>query len=93
MRSILFAALLLAGCATGPVKTEFQEVLVPVTVGCVTPERPEEVKAVNEKIGRQQWDLLTTDQREKLLLANALERKAYGDKLFVATSGCPEVAP
>lgn len=80
----------LTGCATKQIPVTVEkvvEVKVPVSTPCVK-DRPEEVVALNRKMTREEWDSLTTDQREKLLGAQALDRKAYGDKLNVATAGC-----
>jgi hypothetical protein len=84
---LLLPLALLAACQTGPVKDD-TTVLVPVSAPCVQGQRPVEVKALKETMTKEQWDTLSTDQREKLLLANAADRKAYGDQLFVVTAGC-----
>lgn len=87
---ILLAPFALAACASGPVIEEkFIEVKVPVSVPCVLGERPTEVVPLKEQLTREEWDAMSTDQREKLLLANGLVRKTYGNKLYVATAGCP----
>lgn len=86
----LLAALTLAGCATpAPViKEVVVEVKVPVTVPCVEGERPAEPVALKERFPRQEWELLATQEREALLMVQALDRKIYGDKLTGAVSGC-----
>jgi len=88
IRAIILT-LALAGCTrTVTVTKEVPvEVRVPVAVACVL-ERPDEVVPLRYKIAREQWEALSTDQRENLLQAQALDRKAFGDKLFVATAGC-----
>ncbi len=87
---LLLAPFALVGCASNPVIEEkFIEVKVPVSVPCVNGERPTEVVPIKEQYTREEWDAMTTDQREKLLVANGLVRKSYGDKLYVATAGCP----
>ena len=89
MKKSILAALLLSGCTTPVIKEVPVEVKVPVNVPCVRDQRPEEVKALKDKMSKGEWNALSTDQREKLLLAQGTDRKAYGDKLYVATSGCP----
>lgn len=85
----LIAAVLLAGCQTRVItKTETVEVKVPVHTPCVRKPTPEEVKALRDIYGREAWNKLSTDQRERLLGSNALLRKAYGDRLATATAGC-----
>ena len=54
--------------------------------GCPVPLRL--VVPLREQLTRDQWDGLSTDQREKLLGAQALDHLVYGDKLDVATAGC-----
>lgn len=89
MRYVLPLFLLLGACATPAtiIKEVPVEVKVPVTVPCVQ-NKPAEVQPVKQKLTREQWNHLTTDQREKLLGAQSLNRKAYGDSLNVATAGC-----
>lgn len=91
MKNLAFPAMLLVltGCTTPVIKDRIVEIKTPVSVPCVRDSRPSEVQPLNKKIARQDWDALTTDQRENLILAQAAERKAYGDELYVATSGCP----
>lgn len=87
--TLIGAALALAGCATRePVIVErVVEVKVPVAAPCMG-ERPGPVAALINSIPREEWDALTTDQREHLLAAQALERKLYGDRLTDAAAGC-----
>lgn len=91
MRKIaLLAPLILTACGGTVYKDRIQTVNVPVSVPCVAEEgRPVEVVPLNQTMTREQWDALTLDQREKLLLAQAAARKAYGEQLFVVTAGCP----
>lgn len=55
---------------------------------CVQGERPDEVTPVKQRVSRSQWNRMTTDQRDKLLTSNGMDRKAYSEQLYVATSGC-----
>lgn len=91
MITLAAVILLLGACATTkeiPVTVEkVVESKVAVSSPCVK-ERPLEVVPLREKMTRQEFDSLSTDQREKLLGSQALDRKAYGDKLNVATAGC-----
>lgn len=90
MKKIILLPLLLTACKTPTVIEErIVEVNKPVTVPCVVGERPEEVSPLNKQFTKEQWDALTTDQREKLIAANAMARKAYGDLVFSITVGCP----
>jgi hypothetical protein len=86
---MLLACLLLSACAGREqvIVEKPVEVKVPVTVPCVK-LKPDEPVALQTTIGRQAWDAMTTDQREKLLNAQAMRRKSFGDKLTVATAGC-----
>lgn len=93
MRYLLpLIVLLAAGCTKTievPVVKEVPvEVKVPVAQPCVSGDRPEEVQPLSSKLSREEWQSLTTDQREKLLGAQAQDRKGFGDKLAVATAGC-----
>lgn len=64
------------------------EIKVPVAQPCVSGNRPEEVKPLRDRISREEWEQLSTDQRENLLGGQSLDRKGYGDRLAVATAGC-----
>ncbi len=89
MRKIAFLLpLALVACKSDDAGQDDTTVLVPVSSACVSGQRPNEVTALKNTMTKQEWDALSTDQREKLLLANAADRKAYGDKLYVATAGC-----
>jgi hypothetical protein len=83
---------LLSGCGQErPVTVSVKPTLVevPVSAPCVQGTRPDPVAPVRNTYSREQWNALTTDQREKILGSNGMSRKAYGDKLYVATAGCP----
>lgn len=64
------------------------EVRVPVAQPCISGARPVEPVPLNRRIPRDQWDALSTDQRENLALAQGLDRKIHADRLLVATAGC-----
>lgn len=82
------ASVALTGCAKEIVyKDRIVEVKVPVTVPCKTGE-PDPVVALRESIGREQWDALTTDQRENLLAAQALAWRVFGWQKSDTTAGC-----
>lgn len=79
---------MLMGCSPKTIIKEIPvEVKVPVSTPCVV-NRPTEPVPLRDTISRSQWDALTTDQRENLAQAQALDRKIFGDKLTVATAGC-----
>lgn len=87
----LLPLLLLAGCTktieVPVVKEVVREVKVPVHTPCIK-DRPDQVQALRDKVGRAEWDALTTDQRNSLLLAQGQDRQAFSEKLTVATVGC-----
>jgi len=70
------------------IQTQVQTVKVPVSVPCRKGETPQAPVALRDRFTREEWDALTTDQRENLSQAQAQDRKAYGDKLAVNTAGC-----
>lgn len=79
----------LAGCSPKVITKEIPiEVRVPVPAPCVQGDRPAEPESLRDRMSREMWTNLTTDQRENLLAAQALDRKAYGDRLTAATAGC-----
>lgn len=84
-------AMTLASCANKPrptvVKEVPVEVKVPVSAPCVV-NRPEAPQPLSAVILPEEWRVLTTDQRENLLASQALNRKAYQEKLEVAVAGC-----
>lgn len=87
MKYFLIPALLLSACTSTVVRDVPTEVLVPTYIPCVK-NKPVELKPLRDRFTKQQWDALTTDQREKLIVAQGLNRKAFGDELTVATAGC-----
>jgi len=88
-KMLLLAPLMLAGCGPTVYRDRVETVKVPVSVPCAE-RRPEEVQPLRSSMTKEQWNALSTDQRQALLLAQGMSRKAYGDKLYVATAGCPE---
>ena len=90
MKKIVVLAACLVGCSNPTVvKDRVQTVKVPVSTPCVLGQRPPEIIPLQDQYTRDQWNALTTDQREKLIVAQGLRRKAYSDELNVATSACP----
>lgn len=90
MKWALPLALLLAACGARREQVIVEkpvEVKVPVSVPCVV-NKPSEPTSLRDRIPRDEWEAMTTDQREKLAQAQALDRKVYGDSLTVATAGC-----
>lgn len=88
MRKILLLSFLLAGCAKPVIVERPVEVKVPVSVPCISGTKPTEPPALRDRLSRQDWEAMSTDQRERHLAAQALDRKVYGDQLGVATAGC-----
>jgi hypothetical protein len=86
----LLLPLSLAACMRPDPIVEYRTVTVeiPVSVPCISPSRPTEVTPVRQRVTRAEWDAMTTDQRERLLLANGMRRKGYSDELYAATAGC-----
>jgi hypothetical protein len=91
MRSaiILLPFLALAACKDPPVVYVDRpiEVRMPVAAPCMG-DRPAEVAALRDSIGREVWDALSTDQRANLLAAQALARKVFGEQASDASAGC-----
>ena len=69
------------------IKTVPVEVKVPVATSCVV-NRPTPPTALRNVVTPEEWRGLTTDQRENLLAAQGMNRKAYQDRLEVSTAGC-----
>ncbi len=88
MRLGVFLALLTAGCTSTVTRDVPTTVKVPVTVPCVK-DKPVEVQALRDRMTREEWASLTTDQRQSLLLGQGFDHKAYGDKSKVVIAGCP----
>jgi len=86
--AIAAAALALTACQTRTIIKEVPvEVKVPVTVPCMG-ARPDIVESLRNSIGRDEWDTLTTDQRENLIAAQALAWKILGWQGLDASAGC-----
>lgn len=85
---VFLALLTTTACARTVVKEVPFEVKVPVTVPCVT-GKPQEVQALRDRMTKPEWDRLSTDQRQSLLVSQGLDRKAFGDQASVVIAGCP----
>lgn len=86
--ALLLATALLSGCAAKTVYVDrVVEVKVPVTVPCKSGEA-DPVTMLRESVGREEWDALTTDQREALLAAQALAWRTFGWQTADSTAGC-----
>ena len=85
----LLPLIALAGCTSTVVKDRPVEVKVPVTAPCVT-NKPKEVQALRDRVTKERWASLSTDQRQSLLLSQGLDRKAFGEQAMVVIAGCPE---
>lgn len=87
----LVICLPLAACAKpGAIIKEVPiEVKVPVTTPCVV-ERPIEPMPLRDQLSRDEWESLTTDQRQAILAAQAIGRKIFSDRLLDATAACQD---
>jgi len=89
VKYLLIPVLLLGACTSTVVRDVPTTVKVPVTVACVK-DKPVEIVPLRDRFTAQEWEALSTDQREKMIVAQGLNRKAFGDELTVATAGCLE---
>lgn len=89
VKKIILPLMLLGACTRTVYEDRPVEVKVPVTVPCVK-NKPAEVQALRDRMTREKWDSLSTDQRQSLLLGQGLDRKAFGDQAMVVIAGCPE---
>jgi len=89
----LLIALTLSSCASTPViKEVIQTVNVPVLVECLG-GLPPDVRPLKELYNEEQWNRLTTDQRNNIIIAQALDRKVYGEQMASASAGCLSDGP
>lgn len=85
---VTLAALSLTGCATKTVYVDrVVEVKVPVTVPCKTGE-PDPVQMLKDSMTKEEWDALTTDQRDALIAAQALAWRTLSWQTADLTAGC-----
>lgn len=94
MRALVAVAVCvaLAGCAHNPPpppQIVYQEVKVPVAVGCVR-DRPERVKSLAEQITQTIWAGMPTGAKAQAVKAQAGRRQNYEDKLSASVAGCPD---
>lgn len=87
MVAILIVGFALSGCTRTVTKEVIVEVKVPVPVECMG-ERPTGITALRDVLTREEFSRLTTDQRENLLAAQAIDRKTYGERMDDAAAGC-----
>ena len=80
---ILFA---LAGCGGTVVQDRPVVVKVPVSVPCVSGERPAAVTPLKEQYPN--WQGKTVKQKAELVAAQALRHQTYGQEINAATSAC-----
>lgn len=88
MRTILSLAALVALSACGGTIVQDRPVTVkvPVTVPCVSGERPAAVSSL--KSTNPDWYALSVKQKAELVTAQALRHKSYGEAENAATSAC-----
>lgn len=82
----LLPLLLLTGCGETVVQDRPTVVKVPVTVPCVSGERPAIVESL--KAQHPDWASYTPKQKAELVAAQALRHKSYGQEIDAATSAC-----
>lgn len=88
MRTIISVAALfaLAACGGTIVQDRPVTVKVPVTVPCVSGDRPASVSSL--KSTQPDWYALSVKQKAELVAAQALRHKSYGEAENAATSAC-----
>lgn len=86
-RLYAMAALALAACGGGTVVENRPEVVkVPVTVPCVSGERPAAPESLKAK--HPDWESYSVKQKAEYAAAQALRHQSYGQELDAATSAC-----
>jgi hypothetical protein len=88
MRNVISIAALLALSACGGTIVQDRPVTVkvPVTVPCVSGERPAAVSSL--KTNQPDWYGLSVKQKAELAAAQALRHKSYGEAENAVTSAC-----
>lgn len=77
---------LLASCGGTVVQDRPTTVSIPVTVPCVSGERPVAVESLQSK--HPEWVSYTPKQKAELVAAQAGRHKNYGQELGAATGAC-----
>ena len=86
--AIALASIALASCGSKTVYVDrVIKVNVPVAAPCMG-TAPDPVEMLREQIPRDEWDALTTDQRENLIAAAALAWRIFGWQATDASAGC-----
>lgn len=93
-RLALFAALALSGCAAKlppliVTQDRVIEVKVPVSVPCVSGERPVAPKPLNQQFSAEQWRAFDSRQKAAIIGRQSLAVKSYAEALNAATAACP----
>jgi hypothetical protein len=91
MRLFLILALVaLSACKEHPAEAPPPPtvVAVPVTVSCLSGDRPATVKALQDEHALPEWNALTVRQKSALVVAKGMERQTYGDRAAAVTAGC-----
>lgn len=84
---VLFIALMLSACSPRVIyKDRVETVSKPVTVACVSGERPVEPKAPKERYA--DWYDKSPKQQAELMMIYTLELYNYGKALDASTSAC-----
>jgi hypothetical protein len=89
----MLSIMALSGCAArtippAVIQERIVEVSVPVTVSCLSGDRPTAVKALKEQYGLIAWSDMTIRQKSALVVAKGLERQSFGERATAATAGC-----
>ena len=88
------ASVLLAGCVsdqTPPPRVVYQEVKVPVAVGCVS-GRPSPVEALKDVVSQPAWASMPTGAKAQAIRAQAGVRMNYEARLNASIAGCADAA-
>lgn len=85
--AIVILILSLGGCTRTVYVDRVVEVKVPVSAPCMG-ERPAPVTPLRDLFTKEEWQALTTDQRDALVGAQALAHQILGQRATVASAGC-----
>lgn len=77
---------LLSGCGGTVVESRPEVVKVPVSVPCVSGERPAAVESLKAK--HPDWSGYSVKQKAEYAAAQALRHQSYGQELNAATGAC-----
>lgn len=84
---ILLLALALCACTKTVYVDRVVEVKVPVSAPCMG-DRPPPVVPLRDLFTQEEWQALSTDQRDALVGAQALAHQIFGQRATAAAAGC-----